>query len=263
MSRVAMLRSQAAEKDLSPRSHTLFHFMRSRKHLQQALVRGFWPRYSWEDTQWLDKPKIRHVAYPMICFCDIPLSRIGDHVTFYGEYGLGMTREWAARIGMNPVIYLEGKSRLRDAIWNVIDATSDSFKKGDKLGFTSALRHLAYVKPTEGEVSIRGKRRAKDFYQESEWRFVAEPKEESHEFKVRIVSGDATPPELADENERVRLHASIQIVPSDVRYIFVKSDADIPSVMTFMETNLKHHSSADLKILLSRVTSLESLRRDA
>lgn len=56
------------------------------------MTNGFWPRYCLEDFRWYNKD-IPNVSYPMVSFCDIPLTRIREHTDFYGSFGIGMTRE--------------------------------------------------------------------------------------------------------------------------------------------------------------------------
>ena len=52
------------------------------------------------------------------------------------------------------------------------------------------------------------------------------------------------------------------IDPSDVKYIFVKSDSDIPDIINFIQTELDRFPAAALKVLMSRVVSLESITMD-
>ena len=91
---------------MSPKSHTLFHFTDKIETLKLILMNGFWPRFCLEDVSWLKYPDFDFIAYPMVCFCDIPLSRVNEHVSFYGEYGLGLTKDWAVRNGITPVQYI-------------------------------------------------------------------------------------------------------------------------------------------------------------
>lgn len=92
---------------MDPRSHTLFHFTKSSKVLKLILKNGFWPRYCLEDVSWMgmDAEDAEYVAFPAVCFCDIPLSRIDEHVAFYGAFGIGLRKEWAVINNLNPILY--------------------------------------------------------------------------------------------------------------------------------------------------------------
>ncbi len=98
---------------MNPKSHTLFHFTKSSETLHKILLGGFWPRYCLEDVRWLEYEEFDFVAYPMVCFCDIPLSRIDEHVEFYGEYGIGVTKEWAESIKATPIQYVSKDNHLK------------------------------------------------------------------------------------------------------------------------------------------------------
>lgn len=56
-------------------------------------------------------------AIPMICFCDLPISQIRSHAHFYSNskseiFGFGMTRSWAEKNGINPIIYVSPQSYM-------------------------------------------------------------------------------------------------------------------------------------------------------
>ena len=110
---------------------------------------------------------------------------------------------------------------------------------------------------------VRGENLRKEFYQESEWRFVPDA---SAIANVVDPLDHPTPTELQkaiqSANEATMEHCMLRFVPSDVRYIFLKSDSDIPPMMNFIQSELDSFPGADLKILMSRVTSLESLSKD-
>ena len=80
-------------------SNSLFHFTNSAERLVGILKHTFRPRYCLEDlrmfTTSLDEDEEGswlELAIPMVCFCDIPLSKIKHHLTFYGNYGIGFDK---------------------------------------------------------------------------------------------------------------------------------------------------------------------------
>ncbi|MDN3685579.1 hypothetical protein QW180_26505 [Vibrio sinaloensis] len=63
--------------------------------------------------------------------------------------------------------------------------------------------------------------------------------------------------------KKTKEHGSLSFTPRDVKYIFVKkNDADIPDIINFIQNELDHYQAADLKVLMSRVVSLESIQSD-
>src|ERR1017187_10890632 len=60
---------------------------------------------------------IKEYALPMTCFCDIPLSQIADHISFYGDYGIGMSKKWGLTKGLNPILYVnKGSSTYKSMV---------------------------------------------------------------------------------------------------------------------------------------------------
>jgi hypothetical protein len=100
---------------LNPKSHTLFHFTKSNDILKSLIKDGFWPRYCLEDVKWMDLEENDFIAYPMACFCDIPLSRVDEHVNFYGKFGIGLTKQWAMSNGLTPVHYVSQNNDIPKA----------------------------------------------------------------------------------------------------------------------------------------------------
>jgi hypothetical protein len=93
-------------------SNTLFHFTDSAENLIRILENDFLPRFCLEELELFrkgDTPLI-DMAIPMVCFCDLPLSNIGEQLSAYGNYGIGMSKEWGIRQGINPVLYLTPNS---------------------------------------------------------------------------------------------------------------------------------------------------------
>lgn len=246
---------------MKPKSETLFHFTKNLDVLYGILRGGFWPRYCPEDIQWLntepeDEP---FVWFPMVCFCDIPLTRIEEHVLFYGQYGLGLTREWALKNGLCPIHYIPGQNVFTETFKKLGEHATEEKNAGRLEVLTNLCRLAMYMKPLSGIMPLNGQPMVKEFYQESEWRHIAT--DENIPFflsDVHMKDENA----LNAANDATKQHCMLRFSPSDVKYIFVRTDADIPPLMNFIQSELDNHPSADLKILMSRVTSLESIRKD-
>lgn len=235
---------------MKPKSDNLFHFTRSLDVLKLILKNGVYPRYCLEDFSWFGANSFKHIAYPMSCFCDIPLSRISDHTDFYGMYGIGFTKEWGLKNGLNPVIYLTEGGSVCDMVKFYFNI---SIGQQDSESYEQLFILLSHVKPINGTMYMGGKPVEKDFYQENEWRYV--PKINSLIFEDKFYE------ERDDSNKGIEKH-KLEFTPQDIKYIFVKSDSDIPSLVDYINITLGSFPHNDLKILQSRITSLETLRSD-
>ncbi|MGY1488689.1 abortive infection system antitoxin AbiGi family protein [Methylobacillus pratensis] len=246
---------------MRPKSNTLFHFTKSQETLKLILKNGFWPRYCLEDVTWLAFANPHeYIAYPLVCFCDIPLSRISEHVNFYGEFGVGLTREWAEKNGLNPVLYVAGDNNITASFRELITQGDQHTSVDLQNSCRATARYLyAHSKPLAGRMVVNGQPVEKVFYQESEWRYV--PKEENIE-EFLIKANFDNQDYLNNANKLTKEHCTLKFTPKDVKYIFVKKDSDIPDIINFIQVELDQHPGADQKILMSRVVSLESLSED-
>src|SRR5215467_12077450 len=93
-------------------ANSLFHFTPTLINLTSILKNYFYPRYcleSWtvifETSQDLLLDRTLEFAFPMTCFCDIPLSQITNHSNIYGKYAIGLTKDWGMKNKINPVLY--------------------------------------------------------------------------------------------------------------------------------------------------------------
>lgn len=115
---------------MKPKSDNLFHFTKSIDILELILVGGFKPRYCLEDVAWQGIDTEEFIAFPMTCFCDIPLSRISEHTDFYGQYGLGMSKDWGAKNNLDPVLYSPAGGKVQ----GLIDFLFNNFPEEEKRG---------------------------------------------------------------------------------------------------------------------------------
>jgi hypothetical protein len=224
---------------MKPKSQTLFHFTKNLEFVKNILTDGFWPRYRLEDLSWYIH-NIDYVAFPMVCFCDIPLSRIRDHVNFYGEYGIGVTKEWALANMLNPVSYLSSTSNYGASVNNL-------YKNFDHTGATVYYENssidlnlmLSHFKPLNGKMIVGGDSVNKEFYQENEWRYV--PRCEAQDPRPWLTKEAFLDQKNLDGcNSRTKKELSLKLSPKDIKYIFVKQDSDIPEIINFIQASLDH-----------------------
>lgn len=218
---------------------------------------GFIPFYSLEDMSWLGASELDFFMFPMVCFCDIPIGRITEHVDFYGSYGLGMSRDWVIRNGINPIAYYSKASPLSSRFLDALLGASDIKEQNQEHTMQNCLfTMLAYAKPVFGTIFVKGSPQQKDFYLESEWRYVPDRTKVPHPLTKEHMDD-----KVKRHDKKIRA-AVLKFTPNEVRYIFVKQDSDIPPLINYMNDKLQHHSAVDLKILMSRVISLEHLEKD-
>jgi hypothetical protein len=158
---------------LSP--DALFHFTPSFDNLIGILENHFYPQYCYEE--------FIGGAIPMVCFCDIRLSQVKTHIKTYGYYGLGMSKEWASRNKLNPVLYYTKNSQLSHNIKDISLSyismcgelekqnikTKEILKNRIDMG-GSLISILLYLKPYSGTLYRNGQVVKKNirFYDERE-----------------------------------------------------------------------------------------------
>ena len=213
---------------------TLFHFIEKIEYLLPILERdALIPRYCVETIEYLKIP-YKNIAYPMLCFCDINLHKIHEHVEFYGGYGIAFSKQWGITKGIQPVQYLNEHSPLCKDF-------SEAFKMAKESSYTDEaqnylLSQMYFLKPIVGDMQRNGKGVHKNFTDECEWRFI--PKVSSEEF-----------PEVLLDNEIIRkdifnsalAHADntwLKFSVDDIKYLIVRNRADFQEVIkTILEKN--------------------------
>ena len=272
------------------KSNSLFHFTPKEEYLLDILENGFWPRYCFEDIEWLIpkdlknelekqeednfletltkeliKSNISSIAYPMSCFCDIPLSKITAHTDFYGSFGLGMTKEWGIRKRLNPIFYLSDNSIIPNLIQSFLLKTApiDFWKsiQSEKTNQNTIVQLMKFLKPLRGKMKVNGKEVTKNFDEECEWRY-APASDENNLFPNFLLNFLANNEELQDSNIVTKKVASLKFKPSDIKYIFVPKDSNIPTIINKINTIFTDHPEHERLLLLSKVISLDTIRKD-
>lgn len=244
---------------LNPRSHTLFHFTDSLETLVKIIETGFWPRYCAEDFRWYNEG-LGYVSYPIVSFCDIPLTRIGEHTSFYGRYGLGVSREWAINAGLNPVIYLSPKSELRKTILRLAQPEHFVTPPNRSIYTDNLFEVLALIKPLSGRMPrVDGTEFEKDFCLENEWRYT--PKLPQGRKCIPIQKHR----QEKDEYDRYTFDKCLlKFDLSDISYVILETEAEYDRLFDYLGHLEKSDDSkkSTFESLRSRVISLEKIARD-
>ena len=248
------------------KANTLFHFTPKEDFLFDILENGFWPRYCREDISWAKSKALEFCAYPLVCFCDIPLSKISDHTEFYGEFGIGMTKEWAIKHELSPIWYVLDKTDLLKKFRIILKDIESLGKKEESSEIIENIGNsiynifydlLKYIKPVSGKMEVKEKEIEKKFYEESEWRYV--PNNEN----IRKLILDYSSVEIDEENKKTKEFASLMFEPKDIKYIFVPKDSDIPEIARKIQAvYLKKYDYNEVYLLISKIISLETIYKD-
>jgi hypothetical protein len=251
-------------------SDSLFHFTCKKEHLIDILKNSFHANYCFEnfnDVIRINRSNIK-LAIPMLCFCDLPLSNITDHIAFYGSYGLGLIKEWGKRNGLNPVSYLYKNSNLTNAlseyftenIGSILEKMKEVENNGNTKSYNEVMNFLTlycFLKEYDGNMKdLEFNTRYKKFIDEKEWRYV--PKNQNLFIEVDGQVKNKNNYETA----KTRLKENkLLFSPDDITYIIVKKEIERLEMITIVEGN-KEYCTDIIKILCSKIISVERLKQD-
>lgn len=209
-------------------SNTIIHFTNTKEELEGILTNNFNVHYCKEAITLNNKPLTFYV--PMVSFCDIPLSEVKSHISRYGAYGLGLTKEWAERNGLNPVLYLEKNSDLSKSYRTAYFDYCGGGKLVKDLDEHEKciVNILRYIKNYQNDLKRNEIIKNYRFSDEREWRYVPDY---NHEFSM-FVAAD----EIKNDGQKRALQEklggiTLEFEPNDIRYIIIKNDSEIPTFL--------------------------------
>jgi hypothetical protein len=249
---------------LSPDS--LFHFTPSLNNLLGILDSTFYPRYCYEEFELIDNDRQPFIedAVPMVCFCDIPLSQLMNHIKIYGKYGLGLTKAWGIKKGLNPVIYFNKNSHMANR-FSVV--TNDLIWKTDLIA-QAFYETMLYLKPYEGPL-YRGGRCIKEnirFYDEHEWRYMPDRNiMNTNNIELSIQANIYRQPEkLADANRKLETdNTRLSFKADDIKYIIIDKERQINEMINGLRTiKGRRYDSDTIDRLTSRIITVKQIEND-
>ncbi len=224
-------------------AQSLFHCMKKLDYLLAILRRNkIPPRYCKEKIKYLNIG-IDEIAYPMICFCDIPFHKLNYHTNWYGKYAIAFSKEWGLKNGLQPITYLNENSELLNSFQKAfLKAQTEDLSGFDSAGYKSTrnnlLESMKYFKPMKGEsTDILGKTRERWMTDDCEWRYIGEFK--NNEAEEAIIN----PERLSDTAlrtintalESVSNSANLSFNYSDIQYLIVSTSSDFYKLVDLIE----------------------------
>lgn len=225
-------------------SDTLFHFTNEFSNLELILQNGI------KESNIYEKLPAKNIAYftNTVCFCDIPLSLVKEHINWYGTYGIGLNTKFAQSKGITPVTYIHSKSPCFPK-----GSSIETMKWYETYPFTNQLKQ------------IRGKQRLLDekdtpifkwktFYNEKEWRYFSKKyKTDLIQYKVEL----DLETKLNEYKEREPSFLTFE--PKDIEYIIIRDSKDIAGLLNILKSS-KYFK--DFETLLTKVITIKQILKD-
>lgn len=244
-------------------SNTIIHFTNEKSSLLGILSDNFHVYYCTEHYV-LDDYQFS-VKVPMVSFCDIPLSQIKEHIGNYGVYGIGLTKEWAVRMGLNPVLYIEHRSylakNLKTALEEYLDPSGPAGGPDGKLtpSQISLADILRYLKNYQGDLVRKGGTNPNyRFSDEREWRFTP-PHDDAYAWILAQKYYESDPAKHDASLVALRL----RFEPNDIKYIIIKDDSEIAEFVDHLRrAKGNNYSYHDVERLTTRLLTTEQIMSD-
>ncbi len=255
------------------RTKLLMHHTKTIETLQSILSNGLKFYYSNENfTQDF------HVAIPMVCFCDMPLSNISDHVEHYGHYAIGFNKRSLIKKYykiLNPVNYIISAQQfkiveqLRKAA-KQMPMTSGEDPENLLLSFNDACYILGYMKPFSNNANYSS-REYYEYYKECEWRMLLP--ENSRSDTGEHYNWIWNQSEFNEWNKTYKesgrlMESNLPIMEfdtDDIEIILLKNKRDIPVIINFITEEMATIGGSDAiddyqrSLLLTRIRCLEEM----
>lgn len=253
-------------------ANTLFKFTNKIEYLKEIIKNGaIIPRYNEEDISYLKLTMIDNIiAFPMICFCDINLTKLILHAKGYegcegyGSFGIGIKKKWAYdNINIEPIHYVNpNSSEIKDYKIAFSNALSKTKKETEKISNYLSTT-LLYMKPIIGEMkNKKGKPENHCFHDEREWRFIPYINEEDVNL---IIKGDMLTDEYKElANNVLRAHRKywLKFSPGDINYIIVENEDEAVEIAEYIR-GIKGKYDKNQKLqMISKILILNNLEKD-
>lgn len=243
-----------------------FHFTKKREHLVNIMNNYFMPFYCMESLEHLNSkelPMVEGQAYPVVCFCDLPLYRMEKHKNKFGEYGIGLKKEWGIKNYLTSVVYSHTKSinsaSLRLLI-KTVHKLENEINNGDmpqceilenelknlKRGISLLMMHY---KPYEGKQYNKDlflfDEKITRLYDEREWRYI--PLKVDGLLLSLTIDEYQIKETLDTENEKIQQNNKLYFELNDIEYLFLKNEDEIEPFLFQLKSKYSEEQIVEIK----------------
>ncbi len=247
-------------------ANTLFHFT-SIERLSGILRKGgFYCQYSDEHFENILPINSQHrFSYiPMTSFCDLTIMQLSNdsvHRKSFGEFGIGLKKEWGITNGVSPVMYVHRRSQQTRRLHRLIKEIKDFRKLDDVFSSISEIEDelvdsFKYIKPYRGYWH-KGKKvnKALTYYNEREWRYC--PLLSEHNVLSANISENKGIKEKLNIDLKKKL---LHFKPEEIKFIILKDKDSIPDIVAVI--GKMKISKAMKNVLVTKIITFEEIRED-
>ena len=170
------------------------------------------------------------LAIPMISMSDFPFSEIANNKWAYGDYAIGLSREWGIKNRFSPVLYCNRNSNLYEHLTDLMD---DAIKKNNMDSFFNCVSLFSYMKFVQDALKTSRKEYINyRFYDERENRLVLDWHQET---EVSLYLSEAEYSDYKINKGSSTLDFGVKFAWEDVKYLIVNSDSNVTEVNNLLK----------------------------
>ncbi len=248
----------------------LFHFTNDIKHIENIMINGFKPFYCMEKLSYISvNGEYLEFAFPLVSFCDLPISLQKQHRKRFGGYGIGLNKSWGNTNHLTPIVYTSEKAFTSGILNNFIDLYEmfysyiEKQKQTNKTlqgnsnnmlqGFNNNISYLMMCfKPYEGHRYLKEEKRFDEnksrFYDEREWRYLP--------IKVNGLKLSLSKDQYEDsktlyeENLMIQKNNHLKFSLDDLDSIYLKEESEKSSLLKKLS---RKYNSSELSIIENKI----------
>jgi len=243
--------------------NSVIHYTDTLDNLKAILTEGFHVKYCLENVTG------QSVAFPMVSFCDIPLSEVLPHTKHYGEFAIGLTKSWAKTNNLNPVLYISEDSFLDRKFKDQIDRLNQDVPKGnekDWFWLKQIIAVMSYVKNVHGQITKNGNTFNVNHYNEREWRYVpTEDQLKLSGIQTFPINFQIYGPTYVHNKAKINSYLKplkLKFQAKDVTHLIVRDIDQAKLIIPFLRNQFSSIPGDDIDLLITKVITIQQITED-